>query len=117
METFGQTNRQTDRHFQAAGSPSKSLPEVKKLTRSGAISTPRSHAAASMKPNYCHGAARPVLRRRRLLRRRLALALVRAEGRAALLLALHARAALVLDEGVGEAEAEQRDGGAAPGGG
>ena len=70
-----------------------------------------------MKPNYCHGAARPVLRRWRLLLRRLALALVRAEGRAALLLALHARAALVLDEGVGEAEAEQRDGGAAPGGG
>ena len=70
-----------------------------------------------MKPNYCHGAARAVLRRWRLLRRRLALALVRAEGRAALLLALHARAALVLDEGVGEAEAEHRDGGAAPGGG
>jgi len=89
---------------------------VKKLSRSGAISTTPSHAAASMEPNYCHGAVRAVLRRRRLLLR-LALALVRAEGRAALLLALHARAALVLDEGVGEAEAEQRDGGAAPGGG
>ena len=80
---------------------------IQTTSRFQQYSTTRSHAAASMKPNYCHGAARPVLRRWRLLRRRLALALVRAEGRAALLLALHARAALVLDEGVGEAEAEQ----------